>query len=107
MIRFLGRPPNAEMRSFGKWLEDQMEIRHRVNIHLTTRLFGYFDAPGRYHGFDPYAVVSLEGEPLTTVAHELVHYERWRDKRDDSSRENGVEQRARALVRRWRREKGE
>lgn len=103
MIRLLGRRPSAELRHFARWLEDQMEIRHRVDIHLTSRLFGYFDAPGRYTGFDPYAVVSLEGCPFTTTAHELVHYERWRDKRDDSDSERGVEQRAKALVRQWRR----
>ncbi len=104
MIRLLGKKPSAEMRGFVSWLEDQMDIRHNVEVHLTSRLFGFFEAPGTYTGFNPYAVVSMDGCPLTTAAHELVHYERWRDKYEDNER--GVEQRAQALVRQWRRERG-
>ena len=100
-IRLRGlRLPKAGVE-FTRWLEDQIDIRHRVDVHITSRLWGYFDAPGRYTGFDPYAVVSMDRDPLLTIAHEMVHYEQWRDKREGTER--GVEQRAEALVRRWRR----
>ena len=101
MIRLRGRRVSAELRDFAGWLEGALDIRHTVELHLTPKLLGYFDAPGRYTGFDPYAVVSLDGDPLITIAHELVHYEQWRDKRPGTER--GVENRAHALVRQWRR----
>ena len=102
-IKLLGLSPSDELRRFARWLDSEMEVDHRVNVHLTSELWGYFDAPGRYTGFDPYAVVELKRRPLLTMAHELVHYEQWRDKRPGNER--GVEQRAAALVNRWRRER--
>ena len=103
MIRLKGRRVSAEVRAFVRWLETVMDVRHTVEIHVCKRLRAFFDAPGKYTGFHPYMVVSLDdAEILTTIAHELVHYEQWRDKRDENER--GVEQRAAALVRRWKRE---
>ena len=90
------------MRAFVRWLGTAIEIRHPLEIHATPRLFGYFDGTGPARNFEPYIIVSLDGNPLETIAHEIVHYEQWRDKRDITER--GVEQRAKALVRRWRRE---
>lgn len=104
MIRLRGRRPSAEVKRFVRWLEDVLDVRHRVDVHLCGTLWGYFDAPGSVTGFEPYMVVLDDGKAnvIDTIAHEMVHYEQWRDKRDIT--EKGVNQRARALVKRFRRE---
>ena len=101
-IRLRGERAPKEVRAFVRWLEDAIDVRHNVYVHLTTPLYGYFDAPGRSYGYDPYLVVLNDGKVLLSIAHEFVHYEQWRDKRDPTER--GVEQRARALVKRWKKE---
>lgn len=101
VIRLRGERASAEVRRFVAWLQTVIDVRHRVDVHLTSRLFGYFDAPGRATGFEPYIIVQKD-QAVSTIAHEIVHYEQWRDKRPTTER--GVEQRAQALVRRWRRE---
>lgn len=100
MIRLRGRRPTAEIRAFVRWLETVIEVKHAIEIHLTPHLVGYFDAPGKYAGYEPYIVAEMD-DALHTIAHEMVHYEQWRDKRDQDER--GVEQRGQALVRQWRR----
>lgn len=102
MIRLRGRKVNAEVRAFVGWLESVIDIRHEIDVHVVGKLYGFFDAPGRRTGFPPYIVVAMDDGLLDTIAHELTHYEQWRDGR--AINERGVEQRAAALVRRWRRE---
>lgn len=86
---------------FVRWLETVLQIKHRIDVIRTTRLYGYFDAP-KTDADRPYMVIVDDDVVLITIAHEMVHYEQWRDKRELDER--GVEQRARALVRQWRRE---
>lgn len=100
-IRLRGRP-TREVRAFVRWLETVIEVRHKVDVHLTSRLYGFFDAPNT-RTEAPYMVIALDGGVLDTIAHEFVHYEQWRDKREINER--GVAQRAAALVRRWQKER--
>jgi hypothetical protein len=106
MIRFMGLRPQAEVRAFVDWLESVMDIRHPIRIELVAgALGGVCIVPGRPHPL-PAILVATDrglGETLDTIAHEMVHYEQWRDKREMNER--GVNQRAAALVRRWQRER--
>ena len=100
-IRLRGERAPREVRAFVRWLEDAIGVKHKVDVHLTSKLYGYFDAPN-VRTEAPYMVITLDAVVLVTLAHEFVHYEQWRDKRDVNER--GVEQRARALVKRWKKE---
>lgn len=102
-LRLRGKRVTAELREFARWLETVTDVRHDLEVHVCSRVYGYFDAPGRRNGFEPYLVISLDDDPLDTFAHELGHYEQWRDGREITER--GIKQRAAALVRRWRRER--
>lgn len=102
MIRFRGKRAPVALRAFARWLEAEIGIVHPLDVHLVSSLDGFFEAPGRTSGFHPYMIVALQNDPVTTIAHEAVHYEQWRDKRPVNER--GVDQRAEALVRRWKRE---
>lgn len=93
---------SREVRAFVRWLESVIHFKHNVDVIVCSKLYGYFDAPGERRGFTPYIVVPLDENLIPTLAHEAVHYEQWRDDREMNER--GVEQRAQALVRRWRRE---
>lgn len=102
MIRLRGRKVSAEVRAFVRWLAETIGVRHELEVIVVGKLYGYFDAPGRRDGYAPYIVVAADDGILDTLAHECVHYEQWRDKREINER--GVAQRAAALVRQWRRE---
>lgn len=102
MIRLKGQKVSAEVRAFARWLDTELDVRHTVDVHVVSTLDGFFDAPNKGNGFGPYVVAALNDGLLDTIAHEMVHYEQWRDKRERTER--GVEQRAAALVRRFKRE---
>lgn len=102
MIRLKGRRVSADVRAYVRWIETVIDVRHDVDVFVVGFVYGFFDAPGRRSGFGPYIVVAANDGMLDTIAHELVHYEQWRDGRDMNER--GVNQRAAALVRRWHRE---
>lgn len=102
MIRLRGRKVSAEVRAFVRWLAEEIGVRHDVDVHVVGSLDGFFDAPGKCEHFRPYVVAAQNDGLLDTIAHEMVHYEQWRDKRERTER--GVAQRAAALVRRWQQE---
>lgn len=101
MIRLKGRKVSAEVRAFVGWLGEHVGVRHPVDIHVVGKLYGYFDGPGKREGYAPHMVVVYDDGLMDTIAHEIVHYEQWRDGREMNER--GVNQRAAALVRQWRR----
>jgi hypothetical protein len=90
-----------DLRAFACWLNKVLDIRHEVTVYICSRLYGFFDAP-RLSADAPSVFMGLDDDYMDTLAHEVVHYEQWRDRREISER--GVERRARALVRQWRRE---
>lgn len=100
-IRLNGWKKRPEVVRFIRWLETIIPIKHHVTIVRTTRLYGYCDAREK-ENYDPVIIAVDDDAVLVTIAHELCHYEQWRDRRKMTER--GVEQRAKALVRRWRRE---
>lgn len=101
MIQFRGVRVSADVREFVDWLEGEIDVRHPVEIHVTTKIYGFFDAPDKSDkDYAPYMVILKDKDIHAIIAHEFVHYEQWRDGRPRTER--GVEQRAQALVRRWR-----
>lgn len=100
MIRLAGLRPTREVALFVLWLQTVIRVEHKITIELESEwLDGAFFPP--LDGV--YVFVVMNEGVLDTIAHELCHYEQWRDGRKLSER--GVKQRAAALVKRWYRER--
>ena len=101
MIRLTG-DKHHEAALFLLWLQTVTDIRHEVVIELTAnQIHGICYVPDSPP--TPYILAVIDGGLIDTLAHEMVHYEQWRDGRELTER--GVKKRAAALVNRWRRER--
>jgi hypothetical protein len=81
-------------------LEHEFDVRHLLTIEvIPTAVHGLFVPPST----QPYILAVNDGGVRDTLAHELVHYEQWRDGRKVN--EVGVARRAAAIVRRARERK--
>jgi hypothetical protein len=101
-IQLTGWRKRPDVVAFIRWLETVLDIRHPVEVvNAGDILYGYFEGP-RLSADRPRVVVVADSGVLDTIAHEFVHYEQWRDKREMTER--GVAKRAAALVKRWKRE---